>query len=144
MAVNSLGTFDFISLQGMNGEAPDIPQLTAQPVQRPGLDGSGIITLGTKGMPQQLRTVREVASIAAANDLGVAYKRADRSAALEIVFQGINYFDEYNVKYFVLHVDQPIIKRIRGSIGGVMGSGAGAIVTAVWTVLPVLIPAEDP
>lgn len=145
MALNSIGSFDFISLEaGQRGGAPDIPQLQAVPVQRAGVDGTGIMTFGSKGMPEQIMSVRDVASVALGNDLVVAYRLADRSEAVELVFQGVNYFTEYGVKYFILRVDQPTVKRVTGSVGGVMGGGAGALVTAVWTVIAVKVPVEGP
>lgn len=139
MAVNSLGIFDFIKLEvdGQRGGAPPIPQMQLVPMQRPGTDGTIFTETGIKGEMFTVRTVRDVANIAVGNALGVYYQLADRSSAWVLVFQGIDYSATYNVRYVVQRVNQISVVRLTGSKGGVMGGGAGALVTATWTLMPV-------
>lgn len=138
MAINSLGSFDFIRLEcGARGASPPVCQQQMIPMQRPGVDGTVLIQTGSKGSPFRIQTVRDVGSIALGNALAVNYQTASRDSALVLVFQGINYSTTYATRYFVLNVEQPQVLRLTGSVGGVMGAGAGALVVAVWTLIPV-------
>jgi hypothetical protein len=138
MAVNSLGDFDFIKLESdQRGGAPAVPQLQVSIVQRPGVDGNAVIQQGIKADLIQMRSVRDVASVAAGNEVGVQYQQANRDAPWVLVFQGINYSTTYSVRYFVKNVAQIAVTRLARARGGVMGTGAGALVTAVWTLQPV-------
>lgn len=140
---DSLGTFNFILLEAMErGGVPLVPQLVASTVQRPGVDGTGIITQGSKARSFQMRSIRDVGSIALGNALAVSYQTTARTEAWVLVFQGIDYAVTYNTKYFVLNVDQITVRRMTGSAGGVMGGGAGALVQAVWTLQPIAVPEE--
>jgi len=141
---DSLGIFNFISLEAMDrGGVPLVPQLVSSTVQRPGVSGTGIITQGSKARSFQMRSSRDVGSISLGNALAVSYQVTARTEAWILVFQGINYATTYNTKYFVLNVDQISVRRLTGSAGGVMGGGAGALVSAVWTLQPVAVPPEE-
>jgi hypothetical protein len=138
MAVNSLGDFTFITLEAdQRGGAPAVPQLQVSIVQRPGVDGNAVIQQGIKADLIQMRSARDVASIAAGNALAVQYQQSNRDEPWILIFQGINYSTTYSTRYFVVNVGQIAVTRLARARGGVMGTGAGAMVRAVWTLQPV-------
>lgn len=140
MATNSLGGFNFISLETeLRGGTPPVLQLEAAPVQRAGVDDTGIITKGKKGKPFRMRSVVDVADISAGNALAASYQTALRTGAWVLVFQGINYSTTFATRYFVLSVEQTTVRRLSTSVGGLTPGGL-AVVGAVWTLQPVSYP----
>ena len=138
MANNSLGSFDFISLLSSEpGGMPLVIQEQVALVQRPGVAGTGFIKLGVKGRPFQMRSRVDVDTFANATALGVAYQSANKNSALVVTWAGINFFTAYDNKYFIVDVEQIQVLRMSVTRGGLVGSGAAAVVTAVWTLCPV-------
>ncbi len=136
---NSLGSFDFITAN-VNGERGGMPPIVQQQiglVQRAGVAGSGFVQLGVKGQPFQLVTTADVASVSAGVALGVSYQEISRDEAQELVWCDVTMFETHSTKYFVASVDQVKCRRTSSATGGLLGTGAGAIVSAVWTLVPV-------
>ena len=137
----SLGSFTFVNFHGMSGiGAPQTVRKTAVPLQRPGVDGTAIVTTGTKGSIFQMRSFVDVASVSAAQVLIVAYEAAVNNELLQLVHGGTNYYATPILnQYWVLDV-QAGWRRSSASVGGMAGGLVG--VEAFWTLLPFHVPPE--
>jgi hypothetical protein len=138
MANNSLGSLNFISL--LSSEPGGMPLTIQQQiaiVQRPGVAGTGFIQLGIKGRPFQMQSTVDVDTFANATALGVAYQSTTKDSALVLTWAAINFYTAYNNKYFIVDCDQIQVIRLSVSRGGLVGSGALAVVKAMWTLCPV-------
>lgn len=137
MASNSLDSFNFIRLHalGVRGGCPPVMQLQMDIIQRPGVDGTAFIGLGSKGSPFQAQTKVDVATFADAIDLGIAYQQMARDQAYRLWWCGAD-FDLAGTRYFVIGVEPPTVLACRSGAGGLV-SNPQATVEAVWTLVPV-------
>ena len=139
MAIHSIGPFNFITLDGGGpGGPPQIARERSMLVQRPGVNGTGVIQLGTKGRPFQMRSVVDTTSVAAGHDLQALYAAACNDALYAIISNGVNYATAYNTWYVVLDVEPLGVRRIGASVGG-LSVPSFAVVLAGWTLLPVYV-----
>lgn len=144
-AANSLDSFGFICLNAMGrrGGVPPIMQQQIGVVQRPGVDGTGFIRLGSKGQPFQAVSVVDVDTFANAVALAASYQSLARDEAYELVWCGVNFSTAHGTRYFVVDVQPPVVERCSVSSGG-LASGGQATVEAVWTLVPVHYEAPAP
>jgi hypothetical protein len=139
MATNSIGSFNFVRLSSVNGRADAVETVYQHTdiIQRPGVDGTGLIQLGLKGDPFQLSSFVDVDTFANAQVLRLNYKSLVGYGPQIVICAGTNYYNPLGHKYFVLGV-QAEASRIGKSTGGLVG-GAQAKVDAIWTLLPVYV-----
>lgn len=121
---SSIGVYSVVSMQPK-------PQGSATRLaleSRPGVDGVGLWELGTGGEAEEITTVVNVATFAAAVALCALYRATIGAGPQAIVYggQGLG-------NYHVLDV-QAEPKAIVRSVGGVVPGGL-AIVTAKWRIV---------
>lgn len=134
---NTFAGFSFVSFDaiGIRGGCPPTIQQQIAGVQRPGVDGTGFIRLGIKGMAFQARSFVDVSTFAAACTVGLSYQTLARDQAYEMEWCGQS-FDEVNTRFFVIGVEPPVIQRCSASVGGLVVNSQ-ATVEAIWTLVPV-------
>lgn len=139
MATNSIGSFSFVRLSSVNGRADAVETVYqhTELIQRPGVDGTGMIQLGLKGDPFQLSSMVDVDTFANAQALRLNYKSIVGNGLYVVICAGTNYYNPLGHKYYVLGV-QAEASRIGKSAGGLVG-GAQAKVEAIWTLIPVYV-----
>lgn len=138
MAVNSLGTFQFVTFHNPHdrGAPPLLPAQVGQPIQRPGVDGTTVLRLGYKAPPFQMRSGVDVATVTDACDLLAQYMASQNAAPLTVVWGGKDFETAYGVVYIPLVVEPLRIRRISAAAGG-LTPGAQAWLEALWTLQPV-------
>lgn len=137
MAVNSIGSFNFVVLSGVRpGQPLEFEQPELELRQRPGVDGTGLVDLGTKGQPFPVRTLVDVSTYLAGLQLLKLYVAVVGTGPLVVVHGGVNYHDRFRTKYDVLRVTPVRCSRAASQVGGLSASST-AVVEAVWELLPV-------
>ena len=106
-------------------------------IQRPGVDGTGMIQLGLKGDEFQLSSFVDVDTFANAQTLRLNYKSLCGASPQVLICAGTNYYNPLGHKFLVINV-QSEAARIGKSTGGLVG-GAQARVDAIWTLIPVYV-----
>lgn len=117
-------TFDFVTLTGDIN--PGIGQ-QLQELTRPGVDGVAYRRIGRRGVPFQLKSTRDVATIVDAYNLVHFYK--------ELQGEIIDMRDEREVEWFNVVVLRCEVKRPRfvsGMAGGLSSSTSGYLVEVTW------------
>lgn len=140
MAVHSIGAFNFITLDGTAGPGapPQIAREQSMLTQRPGVDGTGILQLGSKGRPFQMVSVVDATSVAAGHTLQSLYAAICNDALYTVIANDVNYATAYNTQYVVLDVEPLGVRRVGAAVGG-LSSPSLAVVAALWTLLPVYV-----
>lgn len=139
MATNSIGAFNFISLQQPdgNGAVPELLRQDLKVIQRPGVDGTGIKRQGVKGEPFQLQSVVDMPTRAEAEDLRflyIALQQGEQKA--DLVLNDIDYASFHGVRFVVQRVEKVFIQRMSAAVGG-LSSPSNYVVRATWTLIPV-------
>lgn len=134
---NRLGEFYFIKFD----PPPQGPAQVVALESSPGVDGHSYWTLGEKGEPQQVRTIVDCATQAAAMILFRDYQNAI-GQTLPAQWGDTPEVTEW--RFVVLAVRQIDIVPLILSVGGVIGgSGTGrALLVAEWVIVPELQVAE--
>lgn len=137
--VFTLGPFTFVNLHtpGDNAGPPLFPGERAAVIERPGVDGAGILQMGVKGEPFQMVSSVDVTTKTVALNLLALYNSHKGQKSLGLVWSDIDYESAFNTRYFVLDVMPLGVKRMPAATGGLSGSSSPYWVQAVWTLLPV-------
>ncbi|MBN46294.1 MULTISPECIES: hypothetical protein [unclassified Methylophaga] len=117
-------TFDFVTLTGdMNpGTGHQVEELS-----RPGVDGVSYRRIGRRGLPFQMKSVRDVINIADAYNLVHSYK--------DLQGQIIDIFDERGVDWYnimVLRCQPRAPRYVDAMAGGLSGAANGYVVEVEW------------
>lgn len=128
MTAEGSGTvvFPFLNISG-----PLLPtRPTFEREVRPGVNGIGIWSTGSRGEPFQVTTTLDVASIAAAGTALAAYITAI------LTKKDLYYCGALWGTVLIQHVVLVQIKTFKAGIGGVQAftGGSGAILTVQWTL----------
>src|SRR5262245_38996888 len=92
-----LDSLEFINLEGLalRNSPPETVAATAVPVQRPGVDGTGFITTGTKADGEfQMRSVADFTTQALAEVACLTYRSKKNVGLFQIVHAGTNYYSD--------------------------------------------------
>jgi hypothetical protein len=125
----SIGDFDFCVMRG--GIA--LPQLARNVTTRAGVSGETVFFNGLHGNDFWLECCVDVASLLAANDVSFYHQFATALQPQLVVKAGIL----QPVLFHILEVRPIAIHKVVGGVGGIMGSGAGALVWDAWRLMPV-------
>lgn len=126
---SSIGAYDFDLME----TPPALPHERVLVHARPGINGVQVQQVGAWADPWQFETVRYVDTFANAHALAKTYQELPLSNALIVVWQNVNYFTAYGVKFFVLEV-RPLEVRVCGKTTGTIVTNPGAVVRAAWTL----------
>lgn len=138
MSQNSLGPHVFVTFHNPQdrGGAPAFVQQQTEIVQRPGVEGTGIILHGRKGQPFQMRSGCDYATLGDALDAFLAYNDSVGTDPAQLVWGGTDYEMTFNVLYGILHVELIRARRISCGAGGTETT-PGAWLEALWTLVPI-------
>lgn len=144
MSVNSLGSFVFIRMDCATRDGlPGLIRKQTSIVQRPGVPGTGVIDLASRGDPFQMETVVDVDSLALAETLRSNYEASIVADKYILTRADIDYEEEHGVRYVVLDVPNVSISPLATAVGGT--TAGNHLVRAVWILLPILPdPPEEP
>lgn len=137
MAIQSIDKFTFVILERTDarGGPPTLEQPITEVIQRPGVPGSGVLDLGTKGVPFQMKSGVDI--LQSQIDLvKKGYLELVAAKRVNILWNSIDYGTVFSTKYVVLEVVPLSIIRIAAKAGG-LTSGADTWYEALWTLLPV-------
>jgi hypothetical protein len=138
MAIYQLGDYRFVTLHRV--ENPDAPppivQETTMPIERPGVDGSIVMRLGTRGSPFQMISGVDAENKSGADNAQDAYGRMVGFKRYDLIWANTNYTDAHQTKFIVLDVQVQRIKRLAIVVGGI-NAGGNFWVEVLWTLLPV-------
>lgn len=139
MSVNSLGPFTFIRMDaiGRPNGTPPLPKKGVSLVQRPGVPGTGVIDMATRGNPFPLSTVVDVASNSAGENLRRLYAEAVAGDQLDLVRAGYDYTANHGVKYVILDIQDDSVQPTLNAIGGL--NNGRFLVIATFVLLPVSV-----
>lgn len=132
----SLGNFTFLTLARTDNTAgpPDFPRERLEVVERPGINGTGLILLGVKGRPFSVRGVVPVTSRPVGLDLVAAYHASITGDILTLIWADENITVEYGIGFQIVDVLEANVQGLAAS-----SNGAGALVTVTLSLLPVVI-----
>ena len=123
--VNQIGPFQFVTLDGV----PALPFEHADPIERPGVDGTGFIKTGKRGEEFELTTGVDVTNWAAALVLEDAYRQIANAGTYAIIKCGVGY-SSLGVAFVIRSVMVTEKFKVANSAGGLV---AGlAYVRARW------------
>lgn len=131
----SIGEFDFCVMNG--GIA--LPQLVRNVTTRTGVSGETVFFNGLHGPDFWLECCVDVLNVYVGNVVSLAHQQATYLQPQVVIKAGVI----QPVTFHILEVRPMWIKKISGGIGGIMGSGAGALVCDAWRLMPVT-PVENP
>lgn len=138
MPAYSLGGFTFIraNREDVRGGIPPLPTEHVSTQNTPGIDGVAIRNDGKWGDPFEYRTSAYCSDAATAISLQQLYQQAKGQVPQNLVWEGIDY-DTATVRFAILDV-RGIEMRLTASliVDGTV-HGAGYLVDATWTLLPV-------
>jgi hypothetical protein len=145
MSINRFGNFFFVSFHRPDGSGspPEILCEQTEVVQRPGSNGAGVILLGRKGKPFQMRSFVDTETFADAEELSEHYIDVIGTGPYGIIWGGINFLSRHDVVYVPLAVEGIKLKQLRASAGGLYPPSLGSV-EALWTLLPVEVPPAPP
>lgn len=137
MSTHSLGTFYFIRMDadGQPNGCPPILQKQTAIVTRPGVPGTGVIDMATRGKPFQMRTIVDLSTQLAAEQMRDSYRQQICQDKLNIVRAGIDYGSVFQTEYVVLDVQQAALTRHANAVGGI--NGGNWLLLCNWVLLPV-------
>jgi hypothetical protein len=126
MTAEGSGTvvFPFLSLQGVL--IPSKP--TFEREVRPGVDGIGVWLTGNRGEPFSITTTLDCVDVAAAGTAYAAYGAAIPSK------KDLYYAGAFWGTVMIQNVVLQSVKKLVGSVGGIQGGGATALLTVQWTI----------
>jgi hypothetical protein len=122
---NSIGAYSFADLVGAIARR----QQQIEIFERPGITGSGLRTLGSRGKPFTLKAVAYVADLAAAKTLFEGYIALPGTATQAVTRDGVNHGN-----YFVLEVEEISTIQVLNVTGNVT-AGSTVCLTTNWKLL---------
>lgn len=117
MAVDSIGSFQFVRLSTESGDPPKQTTDTQEDIKRPGVDGIAIRLNGASPEPFTMLGVRDVLSPSAAKAFLTQYNAAARTGPLELTWDGVSWG-----YYVILGVELLGLRPQASAIGGFHGS----------------------
>lgn len=135
--MNSIGEFDFHALAGKI--VPPSPRLEL--IQRPGIPGSAVRNLGYSSGPFKLRSLVDVADVAAGEVLLADYLLA-KGEQLVLVKDGVDFSDPLQAgeigSWWVIVLDVQVedLHAVMASVGG-LSSPSGAVLICEWDLVAV-------
>lgn len=136
MALYSIDEANFVTLHRVEDAAgpPPIPRTQTEVIQRPGVDGTGLLNLGIRGEPFQLRSAVDLLNLSSCYAAIDIYSRMISRGRSVIVWGGVNLYFEMGLLYLVLDVFPTRIRRISAKAGG-LTAGATCWLEAQWTLI---------
>jgi hypothetical protein len=129
---NKIGTIPFIALRGVT--KPPGPKAVVD--DRPGVDGSEKILIGTKGEPFVLLSEVDAESYADAKAAIKDYQQLIDGDALTLVQGGVS-SDGLGYRVLVIDVQEVACFAIRSPVGNKLNSPSLGFVRAQWTLVGV-------
>lgn len=143
MATYSIDVFDFLHLESVSGRggAPILPQTHQEIIQRPGVDGTGFVTLGSKGMPFLMRSRIDVQTEIEAQALIYNYRQIAGTRLVSLVWRDVDFLSTHGVQFNVLGVTDDTIQVMACLTGGlyVPDGNPGYIVEVTWHLIAVAV-----
>lgn len=129
-----LGDVPFISLSRADGRSgpPDFPKEQVELIERPGIDGTGLLLLGRRGQPFPCRALTSVGSRQAGLDLLQTFVDAIGADPLPLIWANENLTNQYGVAYQILDVLETAVQPVTAA-----SNGASFLVRATLLLLPV-------
>ncbi len=131
MAVSSIGTFTFVSMQ----PPPSFPYQGIELESRAGINGYAAWKTGITADPFGVTTLRDVATLGAAESLFTSYQALVAADPVLIAYAG-SYLP---FRVLVLRVEPEELRATVLGVGGINGVSR-AIVRAKWLLLPWVQP----
>ena len=132
--VNMIGEHKFLRIEG----ALEALKTQTETQQRRGVDGVSIWDTGKRGVPIRLRAQVDVDDRNAGQEELEKYTRLIGKNPVNITWNDFP-FEGQNVKFAILNVTRASRGgnvNIKTAVGG-LSDNAGALVTSIWTVIPV-------
>ena len=135
-----LGNALFIKLEnaGDRHAPPDTFGEISEIIQRPGINGTAIRRVGSKGEPFEMLSLASAANVSAGSSLIHAYRGMQAQTAYPLNWRGYN-FDAVSVRYVVLNVRVQSVAPVSNLIVSGVVSTDTVLVRALWTLIPVAI-----
>lgn len=136
--MNSLGPFSFIQLSrpGDRSAPPELVKLGTEIIQRPGVNGTGLMQLGRRGMPFELDGLVDIPTEAGIS-LAMGQYTAAIGSTLALVWGGIDFEAAFSVNYLVLDVDTLSVRRLAAASGGLNTPTGQFLLTSRWQLCAV-------
>jgi hypothetical protein len=131
----SIGDYDFACMRGPIA----YPQMNRNVTQRAAVSGESVFFNGVHAAEFWLECCVDVANLLAADYVSVWHQQATALQPQQLIMAGILKPGTYHI----LEVRPIGIYAASGSIGGIMGSGARAVVWDAWR-LKCVTPSENP
>ena len=141
MPVYSLGAHAFIhaNVNDMRGGLPPIPQEAVEIIDPPpGIDGEAIRNIGIRSEPFRYRTCAYLNDSATALARFSLYHQTPGNVPQNLVWEGVDY-DNFNVRFSVLRVDEPEIRLTSSLIVDGTVLGTKYLLYAWWLLKPVVM-----
>ena len=122
---NQIGPFQFVTLEGV----PAIPFEHADPIERPGVNGTGFIKTGIRGEEFEITTGVDVPTWADALVAEDAYRQIANAGTFNIIKCGVGYAT-IGVKFVIRSVNVTEKFKVENSAGGMVAGRA--YVRARW------------
>lgn len=130
-AANSIGTEQFLSLQG----PPSLLKTSLERLQRPGVDGTGFWDVGRHGRPFSLRSACDYASFSAAMEAFERYRTMIDDPPKTVTYGGVDL--DTQALFQVLDVNIVVISALGSASDGGLNSPSLGWLEAEWTLEPV-------
>jgi len=132
----SIGDWDFCRMSGGIG----FPQLVRNVTMRAGVSGESVFFNGLHGVDFWLECCVDVLNVSVGHQVSLYHQQSTYLQPQNLIMAGVSMGGG---GFHILEVKPIFVRKISGSIGGIMGSGAGALVCDAWHLLPVT-PVENP
>lgn len=130
--IYKLGPFDFLSLNSVGGGPPELPRERVQVVERPGINGTGLLFYGFKGTPFNVQTLAGINSRSLGIELIELYNSRINGDALSLIWADEAVTVNHGVAYQIIDVLYPDVFRI-----GASSAGYPYLVSSIMVLLPV-------
>lgn len=144
MSLDTLGNFQFVGWHRADDPAgaPELPREMTEIIQRPGVDGTGLLLLGSKGQPFQMRSAVDLQDGAQAVAVIDGYRQMIGAGAFRLIWGSIDFYAVYTVGYLVLDVTTLRMTTLSAKAGGIT-PGATVWLESLWTLLPVTLEGDN-
>lgn len=138
MAYSYVGPYGFISLHRTDDPrgGPLVPREQCEVINRPGVDGTGVMKMGRRSEPFQMRAFVDVLSLAIVPTAVQSYQSLI-GTVVNVVWQDVDYAANYGCRYAVLDCVCQSSRRVLARAGGAV-SGSTAVVEILWTLQPMI------
>lgn len=138
MGYSYVGPYGFISLHRTDDPrgGPLVPREQCEVINRPGVDGTGVMKMGRRSEPFQMRAFVDVLNLNIVPTAVQSYQSLI-GTVVNVVWQDLDYGAAYGCRYAVLDCVCQSSRRVLARAGGAV-AGSTAVVEILWTLQPMI------